>query len=255
MRVKVDDILDYGPTPFKIFNSWFLLEGFEDTVKDAWDVTDQTNEINAFVKFKNKLKIVKVRLKEWHHQWRTQQKGVKKELLSKLDIDRQIEEDDAQKLKKNWEVEGDENSKFFHRLVKQQRRQNTLMGIMVEGNWINEPTEESFPRLFDLEARKDCYIVDQFINGVWSWEWNRLMREGSRTSHHMYELLKMLPTRSQVAAKGINIPSVLCPSCMSAIEDVQHVIFKCDVAVEVWKKVATWLDLHIPAIDDISMMI
>ena len=38
-------------------------------------------------------------------------------------------------------MEGDENSKFFHRLVKQQRRQNTLTGIMVEGNWINEPAE------------------------------------------------------------------------------------------------------------------
>ncbi|PWA35349.1 hypothetical protein CTI12_AA610320 [Artemisia annua] len=41
----------------------------------------------------------------------------------------------------------------------------------------------------------------------------------------------------------------------TAIEDVQHVIFKCDVAVEVWKKVATWLDLQILAIDDISMML
>ncbi|PWA78416.1 RNA-directed DNA polymerase, eukaryota, Reverse transcriptase zinc-binding domain protein [Artemisia annua] len=64
-----------------------------------------------------------------------------------------------------------------------------------------------------------------------------------------------LPARSQLAAKGIDIPSVLCPSCLLAIEDVQHVIFKCDVAVEVWKKVAIWHDLHIPAIDDIPMLL
>lgn len=64
-----------------------------------------------------------------------------------------------------------------------------------------------------------------------------------------------LPTRSQLAAKGIDIPLVLCPSYLSAIEDVQHVIFKCDVVVEVWKKVAIWLDLQIPAIDDISMLL
>ncbi|PWA37324.1 reverse transcriptase domain, Reverse transcriptase zinc-binding domain protein [Artemisia annua] len=150
------------------------------------------------------------------------------------------------------------------------------------------------------------------------YEWP--MREGSRTSHHLHELLEMLtnvqfvdkddswvwklskdggysvkcarqiidnsllatgqqvtrwcrivpakvnimcwraiqnrlPTRSQLAVKGIDIPSVLCPSCLVAIEDVQHVFFKCDVAVEVWKKVASWLDLQIPAIDDISMLL
>ncbi|PWA44556.1 hypothetical protein CTI12_AA525350 [Artemisia annua] len=42
---------------------------------------------------------------------------------------------------------------------------------------------------------------------------------------------------------------------LGSIEDVQHVFFKCDVAVEVWKKVASWLDLQIPAIDDISMLL
>ncbi|GJR51782.1 RNA-directed DNA polymerase, eukaryota, reverse transcriptase zinc-binding domain protein [Tanacetum coccineum] len=42
-----------------------------------------------------------------------------------------------------------------------------------------------------------------------------------------------LPTRSQLAAKAINIPLVLCPSCMAAVEDIRHLIFNCDVAVEV----------------------
>ncbi|GJX88760.1 ALP1-like protein [Tanacetum coccineum] len=38
--------------------------------------------------------------------------------------------DDAQKLEKKWEAKRDENYKFFHYLMKQQRRQQTLAGIM-----------------------------------------------------------------------------------------------------------------------------
>ncbi|GJY36052.1 retrotransposon protein, putative, ty1-copia subclass [Tanacetum coccineum] len=65
----------------------------------------------------------------------------------------------------------------------------------------------------------------------------------------------MLPTRNQLAVKDINIPLVLCPSYMSTVKDIHHVIFKCDVAVEVSKKVATWLDLQILAIDDNPMLL
>ncbi|GJX76731.1 hypothetical protein Tco_0323542 [Tanacetum coccineum] len=38
-----------------------------------------------------------------------------------------------------WDIEGDENSKFFHGLINQKRRNQMINGIMVEGNWITNP--------------------------------------------------------------------------------------------------------------------
>nr|KAJ0224285.1 hypothetical protein LSAT_V11C100030160 [Lactuca sativa] len=66
--VLKNDVIDYGPTLFKLFHSWFILDGFEDTVKDVWVNYSHEENINSFILFKNKLKSVKERLKIWHKQ-------------------------------------------------------------------------------------------------------------------------------------------------------------------------------------------
>ncbi|GJV07951.1 RNA-directed DNA polymerase, eukaryota [Tanacetum coccineum] len=38
-----------------------------------------------------------------------------------------------------WDVEGDENSKFFHSYVKRRNNKSTLRGIMVNGEWCEDP--------------------------------------------------------------------------------------------------------------------
>ena len=50
--------MDYGPTPFRFFNSWLEEAEFNDLVKDTW-INDGVNNDNALVKFKNKLKNLK----------------------------------------------------------------------------------------------------------------------------------------------------------------------------------------------------
>ncbi|GJT51563.1 hypothetical protein Tco_0977720 [Tanacetum coccineum] len=47
--------------------------------------------------------------------------------------------DIIQKSHVKWDIEGDENSKFFHGLINQKRRNQMINGIMVEGNWNPEP--------------------------------------------------------------------------------------------------------------------
>ncbi|GKG04636.1 hypothetical protein Tco_0315023, partial [Tanacetum coccineum] len=43
---------------------------------------------------------------------------------------------EIEKIDKFASMEGDENSKFFHGLINQKRRNQMINGIMVEGNWI-----------------------------------------------------------------------------------------------------------------------
>ncbi|GJX83005.1 RNA-directed DNA polymerase, eukaryota [Tanacetum coccineum] len=44
------------------------------------------------------------------------------------------------------------------------------------------------------------------------------------------EMRKWLPTRVNLSRKGVLLDSHLCPICNAAMEDVQHVFFRCDVA-------------------------
>ena len=43
-------------------------------------------------------------------------------MKSILDLDERSRLDDAQKIKRKWDMDGDENSKFFHAIVNQRRR-------------------------------------------------------------------------------------------------------------------------------------
>ncbi|XP_071705051.1 uncharacterized protein [Rutidosis leptorrhynchoides] len=64
--ILFNDHVDYGPSPFKLFSSWFNMSGFDKVVKDAWvnpALLSMCMGKNPFVVFKDKLKFVKSELK------------------------------------------------------------------------------------------------------------------------------------------------------------------------------------------------
>ncbi|XP_071704434.1 uncharacterized protein [Rutidosis leptorrhynchoides] len=67
-------IIDYGPKPIKVFNSWINDKGAEEIVTSAWNV--ETNSCRPDINFRLKLKNVKLALKEWS-----------KEKFGKLDVE------------------------------------------------------------------------------------------------------------------------------------------------------------------------
>lgn len=54
---------DYGPPPFKLFNSWLLKDGFDSTVKEAWEKFSRYGYPDAYLA--NKLKFLKDEIKQW----------------------------------------------------------------------------------------------------------------------------------------------------------------------------------------------
>ncbi|XP_071705093.1 uncharacterized protein [Rutidosis leptorrhynchoides] len=87
-----NDVLDYGPIPFKLFNSWFNIEGFDDIVIKAWNSFNSSLSNNPQSRFKNKLKHVKEALKTWHKNIRLAAIHNKKLLQTSLAyIDAQID--------------------------------------------------------------------------------------------------------------------------------------------------------------------
>ncbi|GJW23123.1 RNA-directed DNA polymerase, eukaryota, reverse transcriptase zinc-binding domain protein [Tanacetum coccineum] len=60
-------------------------------------------------------------------------------VLEKGEIGRLETKDIAQKTKIKWAIKGDENTSFFHDMLKKKRRQLAIKGILKNGEWIKDP--------------------------------------------------------------------------------------------------------------------
>ncbi|KAL4569231.1 hypothetical protein LXL04_024866 [Taraxacum kok-saghyz] len=135
-----EESFDYGTFPFKLFNSWLEVDGFEEVVKSAAEAFLPRHSDLKSVIFKSKFKFIKNRIRNWIRDKRPQQVEEKKKMVDTLgDIDVMIDDgqvssevmnersrllqsvhemekrdvmDCIQKTKVKWAVEGDENSAF-----------------------------------------------------------------------------------------------------------------------------------------------
>ncbi|GJR38965.1 RNA-directed DNA polymerase, eukaryota, reverse transcriptase zinc-binding domain protein [Tanacetum coccineum] len=55
--------------------------------------------------------------------------------------------------------------------------------------------------------------------------------------------LDKIPSRLNISIRGIEIPSILCPLCNSAVESTSHNFFSCPLARQVRSKILRWWEL------------
>nr|GEV03585.1 RNA-directed DNA polymerase, eukaryota [Tanacetum cinerariifolium] len=86
-------------------------------------------------------------------------------LLSRMNLMKQIHDfkmtdscDALQKAKIKWAIEGDENSKFFHGIVNRNRANLAIKGIMVDGDWVDDPSrvKDEFSSHFVSRFQAPC---------------------------------------------------------------------------------------------------
>ncbi|GJT07206.1 RNA-directed DNA polymerase, eukaryota [Tanacetum coccineum] len=53
-----------------------------------------------------------------------------------------------------------------------------------------------------------------------------------------------LPTRVNLARRGIALESYSCPLCSAAEEDINHILFGCDLAHSIFRRICRWWDLN-----------
>ncbi|GJX67804.1 hypothetical protein Tco_0303531 [Tanacetum coccineum] len=56
-----------------------------------------------------------------------------------LDKENQLKGMLRQKARIKWDIEGDENSKFFHSVIKRRNNKSNIRGLMVNGLWCEDP--------------------------------------------------------------------------------------------------------------------
>ncbi|GJY33132.1 ribonuclease H-like domain-containing protein [Tanacetum coccineum] len=77
--------------------------------------------------------------------------------------------EDSMKAKIQWAVEGDENSNFFHGIVNRKRVHLSVKGVMVDGEWVDEPNR--VPRSLTADQISDLekpVSSNEIRKAVWS---------------------------------------------------------------------------------------
>lgn len=156
---------NFGPKPFRIFDKWIGVDGFSDIISTSW--TSHDSSFTPDLALKNKLKRLRQAIKVWTSNQTATQNYLKDELFGQLlrwderaeqglinddDISKreewimdlnnldQIHRNDLkQKCRLKWAVEGDENTRFFHSLLKYNYSKFNIKGIHVNGVWCESP--------------------------------------------------------------------------------------------------------------------
>ncbi|XP_071719048.1 uncharacterized protein [Rutidosis leptorrhynchoides] len=63
-------------------------------------------------------------------------------------------------------------------------------------------------------------------------------------------LLNRLPTRFNLYIRGIDIDSIVCPTCCVAGESTDHTFISCNLAAAVWNRVKIWTGVSWPHLDN-----
>nr|GEW57519.1 RNA-directed DNA polymerase, eukaryota [Tanacetum cinerariifolium] len=87
-----------------------------------------------------------------------------------------------------------------------------------------------------LSASKDRWICDLNGDGVFR------VKEINVFAWHAR--LDRLPTRSNLVRRGVVLESSLCPLCGLVLEDIHHVLFRCDTSKLVFYRTCRWWDLY-----------
>ncbi|GJV87160.1 RNA-directed DNA polymerase, eukaryota, partial [Tanacetum coccineum] len=127
-----ESVLVYGPTPFRMYHSWFKIEGFNKFVEDSWNSMNISNP-NAMICLKKKFQTLKYAIKSWSKENKKKLNATKAAVQNKLSKL-------SQKAKVRWAIEGDENSKFFHGIINNKRSQLAIRRTLVDGDWIVDPS-------------------------------------------------------------------------------------------------------------------
>ena len=99
---------------------------------------------------------------------------------------------------------------------------------------------------------RSVHLVESLKPNIWVWGenktiWNSLAPP--RVNIFMWRvILDRVPTRVNLHKIMLDIDSVLCRVCGSTPETIDHMLFGCSVAEEVWKFIEKWWSISLPVV-------
>ncbi|GKD17256.1 RNA-directed DNA polymerase, eukaryota, partial [Tanacetum coccineum] len=158
--------VDFGPSPFKFYNSWLLHKDFPSIFLNSWLNSIGQAHPHPAVNFKLKLQALKSTIKSWRSSVKLNESTFTVSLRNTIDpIDTKAEispltthdienrtflvnelmdlehhnlKDLRQKAKVRWALEGDENTRFFHGIINNNRNRCRINGLNILGAWVTD---------------------------------------------------------------------------------------------------------------------
>lgn len=95
----------------------------------------------------------------------------------------------------------------------------------------------------DFKVKALSRLIEEKIlipeNGVQETLWNKLVPK--KVNIFVWRALRgRLPVRVELDRRGVDLDSILCPSCNNIVETCAHSLVTCDLAMSVWDKVFKW---------------
>nr|GEY09661.1 transposon TX1 [Tanacetum cinerariifolium] len=109
-----------------------------------------------------------------------------------------------------------------------------------------------FPRLYHLDRSKEGRVAEKrkWVDNVWCWElgWVRNLRGMVCKDFELHTLLQnvvvkvdcRLSVRKELDKRGIDLDTLLCPSCGYMVESCSHCLVMCNFAMSVREKNYSW---------------
>ncbi|XP_057452145.1 uncharacterized protein LOC130743952 [Lotus japonicus] len=129
---------DWGPKPFKVLNCWLSDARLPAVVEKAW-AESRFHGWGAFV-LKEKLKYLRGKLKIWNKEVFGDLKSRREDAVRKIN---QLDLKEEEKSRSKWIAESDQNTKFFHSTINWKRRSNSIVGLLIDGVWEEEPSRDN----------------------------------------------------------------------------------------------------------------
>ncbi|KAK2426239.1 hypothetical protein P8452_40952 [Trifolium repens] len=158
---------DWGPKPFRFNNFWLQNSSFNHLVLNNWGAHDLEGWMGFILK--ERLKRLKLVIKEWNGITYRRSEGDKQNLIDEilaLDIKSEtlgLIDDEVVKRKKlfeelwhllksmdamafqrsrsKWLKEGDLNSRYFHNCIKSRMHRNMMVALRTQHGWVEGPTQ------------------------------------------------------------------------------------------------------------------
>ncbi|GJS59377.1 RNA-directed DNA polymerase, eukaryota [Tanacetum coccineum] len=161
--------IDYGPTLFRLYHSWFFKDGFDKLVEDT-SKNSVFMESNSIINLKKKFQALRFSIKPWSKEDKQHFIVFKYSIQTRLsDLDKLINQrrgaslDMARKTKIRWSIEGDENFKYLHGIINKKQSQLVILRVLVEDHWIVEPSKMK-QRYWNLIDQDVVYADSDFFN-------------------------------------------------------------------------------------------
>lgn len=185
--VLLTNSLNFGPRPFKFFDSWLTHPELPEVVNHSWSKIESCGIPSRTLA--RKLRYLKMDIKNWIESVKKKQNEtiseardnaikyeeiMEERLLSEHEVDhewecrmilKQFEMEKVMDLKQQsrvkWALEGDENSAFFHGFIKNRVCHSRINSLFIDNDWCSIPNrikreaKEHFEKRFgeSLQAR------------------------------------------------------------------------------------------------------